>query len=359
MKPPIFTKLGLSEFPIILAPLAGVSDHPFRRMCSREGAELTYVEMLSALALLRNSSKTLQMMQRHPVERILGVQLTGRNAGEVARAVEILDRHSFEVIDINMGCPVKKVVKIGAGSAILRDPERVAETVRQAGAATGKPVTVKIRLGWDRQSINAVEVAQAAEAAGAAWITVHGRTRSDDYSVPVDLERMAEVKRSVRIPVIGNGNIFSRQDAEQMRRITSVDGIMVSRGALGNPWIFRELAGDSRPITRDEWLQGVLDHLRWQEEAYGDSGLSAVCMRKHLLWYASGWPGARRLREQINNAESLAAARAMIEDFAEKLQQMGITERLPLHASGSSERFVWNPKWDMDRQHDRGVGVET
>ncbi len=356
--PSAFQALGLPERPVLLAPLAGVSDHPFRRICTRHGADLTYVEMLSATALLFQNRRTYEMAKRHPVETVLGVQLTGKSSDEVARAVELLDKMPYETIDINMGCPVSKVVKAGCGSAIMKEPSRVAETVRLARSATGKPLSVKIRLGWDKQTRTGLECAQAAAEAGAAWITVHGRLRSDDYSVPVDLERIAEIKRAVTVPVFGNGNVFSRADAEYMYRVASVDGVMVSRGALGNPWVFREIrTGDAR-VSRSEWLQTVLDHLGWQREEYEDRIGSAVCMRKHLLWYVKGWPGARALREKLSTINSLDEAESLISAFAADMALAGVEERLPIQQDCADSRFLWDPKFEMDRGLDRGVGDE-
>ena len=354
-----WTALGLGARPIFLAPLAGVSDHPFRRLCALQGAALTYVEMLSATALLFESPRTYGMMERHPSEAILGVQLTGKSADETARAVAILDKFSFETIDLNMGCPVAKVVKSGCGSAILRDPKRVYETVKLACAATSKPLSVKIRLGWDRQSYSYLEVADAAAQAGAAWLTIHGRLRCDDYSVPVDLERIAEIKRRIAIPVVGNGNIFGRSDAIYMQERTGVDAVMVSRGALGNPWIFRDIASGNSALSIDEWRDGVLSHLNWQAEAYGqNAGFAAVCMRKHLLWYVKGWPGAKKLREQLAHIESLSDATALIAAFAAGITASGETQRLPVTQEQQGGRFIWDPKYEMDRQLDRGVGDE-
>jgi len=384
--------LGLSSFPVVLAPLAGVSDHPFRRLCAREGAELTYVEMLSATALLYQSKRTLEMARRHEDEKILGVQITGKSADEVARAIEILDRMPFDTIDINMGCPVNKVVRSGCGSGFLRDVPRIRETVRLARQATAKPLSVKIRIGWDKASINALEVADAIQSEGADWLTVHGRLRSDDYGDPVDLPTIKAVKDFCRIPVFGNGNIFSKADAMHMRECTGVDGVMISRGALGNPWIFREfvrgLPGDpsgsgpatfpessESPVSIGEWQQTILDHLRWQSEEYGHRGNGAVCMRKHLLWYAKGWPGAKKLREQINAMEDLESVPAAIADFVTGARAAGVTQRQNQtahendQASSLAARFSasgrfgatatsWDPKWDMDRRLDRGVGDE-
>ncbi|MFW7380784.1 MAG: tRNA dihydrouridine synthase DusB [Oligoflexus sp.] len=352
----VFQRLEISSFPIILAPLAGVSDHPFRRICQHYGADLTYVEMLSATALLYDSRRTWEMLKRHSEERRVGVQLTGRSADDVGRAVARLHDLNFDTIDINMGCPVRKVVKTGCGSAILKDPERVQATVTAARSATDRPLSAKIRLGWDRQSINGIEVAQAIEAGGADWLVVHGRTRADDYSVAVDLEEIARIKASVSIPVIGNGNIFSRADAELMREATGVDGVMVSRGALGDPWLFREIQTGERRVGLEEWLRSVLDHLGWQQEEYGNQGAGAVCMRKHLLWYAKGWPGVKQLREAINQSQTLTDARALIEEFAAGLSAQGLTHRLETGDLDQAERFNWDPKWDMDRKLDRGVG---
>lgn len=351
-----FARLGLGERPVLLAPLAGVSDHPFRRVCTEQGADLTYVEMLSATALLFESPRTYDMMKRHADEQRLGVQVTGRSADEIGRAVEILGRLSYETVDLNMGCPVQKVVKGGCGSALLRDPELVHAMVKAAVNATDKPLSVKIRLGWDRSSMTAFEVADAVQSAGAAWLTVHGRFRCDDYAVPVDLDRIAEIKRRIRIPVIGNGNLFSRSDVETMFRLTGVDGVMISRGALGNPWIFRDIKTGDVQVTRAAWLETVIRHLDYQAEAYGDAGHGAVCMRKHLLWYVKGWQGAKRLREQLGQNQSMSEARAALGQFAAELERQGQEERHEISQESESSRFRWDPKFEMDRKLDRGVG---
>lgn len=351
-----FEKLGLGPSPVVLAPLAGVSDHPFRRVCTRAGAHLTYVEMLSATALLFESRRTYEMMARHESEKILGVQITGKSADETAKAIEILDKQNFDTIDINMGCPVSKVVNAGCGSAILKDPERVYETVKLAVQATGKPLSVKVRLGWDRQTRTWAEVADAAQAGGAAWLTIHGRLRSDDYGTPVDLDGIAAVKSRLRIPVLGNGNVFSRADADYMRERTGVDGVMISRGALGNPWVFREIVTGDPKVTLAEWREAVLDHLKWQQEAYGNGVSGAVCMRKHLLWYLKGWPGAKKMREELSRTECLEEAGRRIAAFADELAAQGVSERLDVIQESPAQRFQFDPKWDMDRRLDRGVG---
>lgn len=351
-----FTRLGLPATPVVLAPLAGVSDQPFRRIAARLGADLTYVEMLSAAALTRGNEQTRSMLDRHPDETRVGVQVTGRDEFETARAIEILDKTPYDTIDINMGCPVHKVVKSGCGSAILRDPERVRRTVRAARAATSKPLSVKIRIGWDHSSENCVEVAQAAASEGAEWITMHGRTRSDDYGTPVDLNWIEAVKRSVSIPVLGNGNVFGRGNAETMRQRSGVDGWMVSRGALGNPWVFAHIKGRDDAVDIDEWESIVFTHLRWQEEAYGDRSTPAIRMRKNLLWYCRGWHGAREARESINAASSLSAAVDLVRRFADARRQDGHRTRDIIPDRDDSNAFEWSPKWDMDREWDRGVG---
>ncbi|NRA64885.1 MAG: tRNA dihydrouridine synthase DusB [Pseudobacteriovorax sp.] len=351
-----FQTLNLPKTPVILAPLAGVSDHPFRRTCVSRGADLTYVEMISATALIYNSKRTMDMLERHRDEGVLGVQVTGKTAEEVGKAVKILSELSFETIDINMGCPVKKVVKTGCGSGILRDVKRVYETVSAAREATDCVLSAKIRLGWDHSCINGLEVADAIQRGGADFLTVHGRTRNDDYSKPVNLDYIAQIKQSVTIPVVGNGNLFNRADAEHMLARTGVDGLMVSRGALGNPWIFREIKGEGATVDLAEWVDVVRQHLLWQQKAYGDTKTAAICMRKHLLWYAKGWPGVKVLRDRMNVAGTLGEALDLLQEFASYLTQKGHSERFEAINQGLSDRFLWDPKFEMDRKLDRGVG---
>jgi nifR3 family TIM-barrel protein len=296
------------------------------------------------------------MLKRHGSESILGVQITAASAADMGRAVEILARHDFQTIDINMGCPVKKVVKTGCGSAILRDPERVFQTVKAACSATDKPISAKIRLGWDHQSLNGLEVAQAAEAGGAAWVTVHGRTRADDYGIPVNLEGIRQIKAALKIPVIGNGNLFQLEDVAHMKAMTAVDGVMISRGAMGNPWIFKEIRQCDRSLDIDAWEETVLQHLQWQQEEYGDQTGAAICMRKHLLWYAKGWQGVKAFREAVNEAGSLKGAGDLVRNFAEQLRKAQYLFRTPIVQNEAGVRFAWDPKYEMDRRLDRGVG---
>lgn len=361
MQQSTFRRLGLSECPVFLAPLAGVSDHPFRRMCSAHGAELTYVEMISATALLYDSKRTLSMLTRHDSEQKLGVQLTAKTPEEMGKAVEKLSEMSFDTIDINMGCPVKKVVNAGCGSAILKDPNLVFAMTKAATSVTDKPVSVKIRLGWDHQSLNYLEVAEAAQKAGAAWLTIHGRTRSDTYANPVNLEAIARLKQSLSIPVLGNGNIFSVDDANIMAKRTNVDGVMVSRGALGNPWIFSFIKEQRTSVSLEDWFEGVSQHLDWQREAYGkqSSMMGIICMRKHLLWYAKGWHEAKRFKEQVSFVTCWDKARAHLEDFANEMQKKGILNRRLSIDEQTENRFIWDPKFEMNREFDQGVGCDA
>jgi nifR3 family TIM-barrel protein len=298
------------------------------------------------------------MLKRHESESILGVQITGKSADEVGQAVGMLDKMPFDTIDINMGCPVNKVVKSGCGSGILKDPQRVFDTTRAARQATSKPLSVKIRLGWDRNTVTWPEVLDAAEKGGAEWITIHGRLRSDDYGVAVNLEAMAELKQRAKIPVIGNGNVFSPQDAVYMRERTGVDGVMISRGALGNPWVFNDIKHGETNVTVDDWERLVLEHLQWQQSEYGDTGSGAVCMRKHLLWYAKGWPAAKKLRESISQTARISDCATLVQDYANELRSSGVTTRSTVWPMDQDNRFQWDPKYDMDRQLDRGVGDE-
>lgn len=343
----IFQSLGLRPDPIFLAPLAGVSDIPFRRVCSDNGADLTYVEMLSAIALVYKSKRTFEMMARHPDEKKLGVQVTAKAPDDMAKAIEIINQYPFETVDINMGCPVRKVVGHGCGAAVLRDPELAHAITKAAVSNSNRPVSVKFRLGWDRQSLNFLEIASAVQSAGAAWLTIHGRTRSDDYSREVDLEAIASIKKHIDIPLLGNGNIFCREDYELMKSVTGVDGVMVSRGALGNPWIFRELRVN-HPLKLSEWRQSVEEHLLLQESVYGHHDHGVVMMRKHLLWYLKGWPLAKKYRDILMGAQSFSDVRLVLSQFMAELGNNGELLRANFQADPlGPQRFQWNPKGDL------------
>lgn len=344
----------------LLAPLAGVSDVPFRRICQELGAGLTYVEMLSAVALLIRNRRTVEMLARHPSETILGVQVTGPDPDRVFNAVRALDAAGFDTIDLNMGCPVRKVVGSGLGAALLIDTNRLEQIVLAARAATTRPLSVKIRLGFTADAINVEENAAAIARAGADMITIHGRTREDTYAVRVSLPGIARgiaAARSVnpRIICIGNGDILSASDAAAMTAATGCDGVMVSRGALGNPWIFRALAGRGpEDPTVAEWEETVLRHLAYHAEHYGDTELAARLTRKHLLWYASGFPHVHHVREVCNAVATMDEARRAVSEFARALPgDLRRGEKHPRESRASAD-----PKYQMDRALDRGVGAE-
>ncbi|APJ03839.1 tRNA dihydrouridine synthase [Silvanigrella aquatica] len=345
---------------VFLAPLAGVSDVPFRRICQELGAGLTYVEMLSAVAISYNNKRTFEMMARHKSENVLGVQVTGPTAAQVAHAVAVLDKQGFDTIDINMGCPVRKVVGAGCGSAFLKDPERISDTVMQSRAATQAPLSAKFRLGYTRENINVEETTQRVLAAQVDMFTIHGRTRSESYSTPCDLlgiQKGIEVgtNHSSRLVKVGNGDVFSYEYAEKMRLETGCDAVMVSRGALGNPWIFKEIIeGKSFNPTFEEWLDVVMRHLSYQEEHYGKNKLSAILARKHLLWYTKGFPSSKSVRDTLNRVEDLAQAREILLEYAKNVAK----EYVRYTSSGSELSSQYDPKFEMDRTLDRGVGDE-
>jgi tRNA-dihydrouridine synthase B len=340
----------------VLAPLAGVSDVPFRRICQELGAGLTFVEMLSAVALQYNSRRTMEMLARHPSEKILGVQVTGPKPEGVASCVRMLDDLGFDVIDINMGCPVRKVVGSGSGSAFLKDLGRIEQTVLAARAMTAKALTVKIRLGFTPETINVEETAAIIARCGADMITIHGRTREDSYAVRVSYPGIAaglRVAKAIRpsIATLGNGDVMDVVSGETMLRETGCDGVMVSRGALGNPWIFRDLtSGANRQPTVAEWEEVVLRHLDYHAAHYGDSLQAAKLTRKHLIWYSSGLPHANRFREICNQVSSMQEARDIVRRFASQLPRDARRYEDSRAAAGH------DPKFDMDRQLDRGVG---
>lgn len=342
---------------VLLAPLAGVTDTPFRRICADYGAALTYVEMLVAVAVVYRSKRTWEMMKRHPSEACLGVQLTGRNVDEVVKAAAMLDKEGFETIDINMGCPVRKVVHSGSGSAFLKDTQRITDTLKGVKSVVTRPLSAKCRIGFTKDKLNITEVAPRIVEAGCDALTIHGRTRDCTYAAPVQYDIIkagVDAARAINpaVPVIGNGNVFDRQTAKLMIERSGVDGVMVSRGALGNPWLFAELTDPSfRQPTIDEWLDGVLRHLDYHAEYYGDTEFSARLMRKHLIWYANGFPYCAALRGFFNTVSSLADAKAELTRYVAR-QPSGVRR----YEDGSARVFKEDPKYQMDREIDRGVG---
>lgn len=294
----------------ILGPMAGVTDLPFRLLCREQGAGLLCMEMVSAKAIYYNNRNTEQLLEIHPDEQPVSLQLFGSDPKIMSEMAKRIEERPFAILDINMGCPVPKVVRNGEGSALMKEPKLVYEIVSAIVKAIEKPVTVKIRKGFDDDHVNAVEIARIIEEAGAAAVAVHGRTREQYYSGKADWDIIRQVKEAVSIPVIGNGDVTSPQKAEELVRMTGCDGVMIARGAQGNPWIFSEMisyeeTGEIPPRPDRETLREMmLRHARLQLEYKGEySGIRE--MRKHVAWYTKGIPGASRLRDQINSVESV------------------------------------------------------
>ncbi len=295
---------------VILAPMAGVTDLPFRLLCREQGAGLICMEMVSAKAIYYNNKNTEELMEIHPQEKPVSLQLFGSDPDILSEMAKKIGDRPFDILDLNMGCPVPKVVNNGEGSALMKEPKLVEEILTKLVKAVEKPVTIKIRKGFDEEHINAVEIAKIAENCGVAAVAVHGRTRQQYYSGHADWDIIAAVKDAVKIPVIGNGDVDSPEAAARMLNATGCDGVMIGRAAQGNPWIFREVVRflDTGRIpekpTPAEKRQLILRHAALQLEVKGE--YTAVReMRKHLSWYTVGMPHSARFRQTINTIESM------------------------------------------------------
>lgn len=293
------------DTPFLLAPLAGFTDAPFRRICKRHGAALVYTEMVSGKALWYKDKNTEKLLKLYEDEFPAAYQLFGSEPDIMAYAAGFLAEREGAFIDVNMGCPVPKVVKNGEGSALMKTPELAAKIVSEMVRRSKKPITVKMRAGWDEQSICAPELAKRLEDAGAAAIAVHGRTRNQFYSGHADWSVISKVKQAVKIPVIGNGDVFSGEDAMRMISETGCDFVMIARGALGNPWIFAEAnalwRGEKPPSLPQEHdkINMIKEHFSMLREEKGDY-VAIREMRKQAGWYLKGMKGAAAMRRQIN-----------------------------------------------------------
>lgn len=297
--------------------MAGVTDLPFRLLCKEQGAGLLCMEMVSAKAILYKNRNTESLLEIDPRENPVSLQLFGSDPEIISTIAHQIEERSFDILDLNMGCPVPKIVNNGEGSALMKNPKLAGEIIRETVKAIDKPVTVKIRKGFDDEHINAVEMAKIAEDAGAAAVAVHGRTREQFYSGRADWDIIRQVKEAVSIPVIGNGDLLTAEDVIAMEAQTGCDGFMIARGAQGNPWIFRQIlhyfeTGEhlAKP-TLEEVTQMILRHARMMLEFKGEYiGIREI--RKHAAWYTAGYPNSARLRVAINNVESFEALEELL-----------------------------------------------
>jgi tRNA-dihydrouridine synthase B len=312
------------DVPLFLAPMAGVSEAPFRALCRRFGADVVVSEFLSSEGLRRGSERTFGMAEFDPAERPIGIQIFGSEPGAMAEAAAVVtELFRPEFVDINFGCPVKKVVKRNGGSGCLKDLPLVESIVRAVVAATPLPVTVKIRSGWDEATRDPVGIAVRCQEAGARVLTLHARTRAELYSGRARWDEIARVVRALEIPVVGNGDVQTGEDVLRMREETGCAGVMIARGSFGNPWIFAEaralLDGRPRPEppTPEERFRVALEHARLALAHGGDTPRTVLEFRKHLGWYTRGLRGAAELRDRLHRVNSLREAERLFAGYLE------------------------------------------
>ncbi len=305
---------------LFLGPMAGVTDLPFRLLCKEKGADLVYTEMVSAKGIQYNNKNTESLLQIHETERPVALQLFGADPVILSETAKRIEHRNFDILDINMGCPVPKVVNNGEGSALMKNPKLIGEIVKMVSSSISKPLTVKIRKGFHDTDNNAVEAAKIAEDNGAAAVAVHARTREQYYSGKADWEVIRAVKEALTIPVIGSGDIFSPEDAKRMIVMTGCDGIMMARGTRGNPWIFEQIKaylGEGVLLPKpsfDEVKEMILRHAALSVEYKGEF-IGIREMRKHVAWYTTGYPGSAKLRNRVNEIENMEDLRQLLEEY--------------------------------------------
>ncbi|MBS6508628.1 MAG: tRNA dihydrouridine synthase DusB [Paraclostridium bifermentans] len=305
---------------VFLSPMAGVTDLPFRLICKEQDCGMLYTEMINAKALCYNDQNTKKMLKIEEEEHPVAVQIFGSDPSFMGGAAEILNEYPNEILDINMGCPAPKVIKNGDGSALMKNPKLAEEVLKSVVKNSKKPVTLKIRKGWDDNNINAVEIAKIAEASGISALAIHGRTREQYYSGKADWDIIAKIKENIDIPVIGNGDVFEVEDAINMINKTNCDAIMIGRGAQGNPWIFKRInhymkTGQILPEpTGEEKINTALKHLKLAIDEHGEY-VAVREMRKHIAWYLKGLRGSAKLRDEINKIESYEEVVNKLRDY--------------------------------------------
>ena len=314
---------------VFLSPMAGVTDLPFRTICKEKGCGMLYTEMINAKALCYDDENTKKMLRMDKDEHPVAVQIFGSDPEFMGKAAIIMNQYPNEILDINMGCPAPKGIKNGDGSALMRNPKLAAEVLTAVVKNSEKPVTLKIRKGWDDDSVNAVEIAKIAEECGISALAIHGRTREQFYSGKADWDIIAEIKQAINIPVIGNGDVFEVEDAVNMLEKTKCDAIMIGRGAQGNPWIFNRInhymkTGEILPEpTLEEKITTAIRHMNLAVAEHGDY-VAVREMRKHIGWYLKGLKNSAKYRDQINKITDYKEVITMLEEYMQhSLTQIG------------------------------------
>ena len=314
---------------VFLSPMAGVTDLPFRTICKEKGCGMLYTEMINAKALCYDDENTKKMLNLEDDGHPVAVQIFGSDPEYMGKAASIMNQYTNDILDINMGCPAPKVIKNGDGSALMRNPKLAAEVLTAVVKNSKKPVTLKIRKGWDDNSVNALEIAKIAEECGISDLAIHGRTREQFYSGKADWDIIAEIKQSINIPVIGNGDVFDVQDAVNMLEKTKCDAIMIGRGSQGNPWIFNRInhymkTGEVLPEpTLEEKISTAIKHMNLAVAEHGEY-VAVREMRKHIGWYLKGLKNSAKYRDQINKITDYKEVISMLEEYVQhSLTQMG------------------------------------